>query len=736
MLPEERCLANLALLDVATPDLAGALRAMPMTNVVLMPHISGSLTGQAWDVATQAWVPLSGDDPAGEAERDAEAMYTSHMRVFCLFGLGLGYFAAAFARRLQPYQRLAIFEVSPSCAKAALYTVDWAPLVAQGKRIDLYIGDALQSAIERFWLSLDTNEKLAIATPMQGGQVAGHCVKEYQQLLDQSIELMRHHAVGMATWEQFGGVLGRNDYVNIPEYLAHPGIDALKDVWAGRPAICLAAGPSLPDAVRQLMTSGRRDEFCVLTVGTVYAAVHALGLAPDIVTTIDFQRLNFTDQFQHVPLDPATALVYLHSTSPETIRRWPGPRFVGQNASDTTTWLRQYTEPKLDVSQVQTVAHLNLLTALEMGADPILLVGQDLAMPATEHHAVGARAQDLAPHEAPESFVDMPGIGGTTVHTRHSFLTMRTTFERLAAQSPDRRMWNCTPWGLEIRGMRHVALSDALHEIPRSSSALPSARALAAQRFFEAKPFVHWDAVTSAMDLRLTEASELAEWASSYMHRFEAIDEQAPMTARIDAYRSLLAEEPYLQARNQTFQFFAIRRFDIIKTLAEIPPNATTMAEEDFAEYNAERMYHLARLVTEEYHDVHDTFRTTLRRVLDVYNECQSHGKLTLSEALVLLARQQFHLVARLLASGRHELAPGHLAWLQTKLDWHMQRYDAVLARAVAGEPSAQRRQARAHAYLTQYWRTHATVAPRYWESLTYGRVPAIAPAYGLVAHI
>ena len=146
----------------------------------------------------------------------------------------------------------------------------------------------------------------------------------------------------------------------------------MQGLWEGKPAVCVAAGPSLQKNLALLMEPALRDKVAVLTAGTVYAVLDKLGIQPDLVTTIDFQYLNWTDQFRRVPLDTAPPLVYLHSTHPSTVRRWPGARFVGLNASDTTAWMQQYAEPKPYAAQVQTVAHLNVVVAALLGANPII----------------------------------------------------------------------------------------------------------------------------------------------------------------------------------------------------------------------------------------------------------------------------------------------------------------------------------------------------------------------------
>ena len=189
----------------------------------------------------------------------------------------------------------------------------------------------------------------------------------------------------------------------------------------------------------------------------------SLGIKPDFVTTIDFQRLNYTDQFSDYQLPTDVPLIYLHSTYPETVKRWPGPKFVATNDSEIVQWVRNiYKQEKGSASMSQTVAHLNVFLALTLGANPIILIGQDLSMPIDEHHAVGAMAQDTAPKDAPESYYDAPDIYGNTVHVRHSFASMAVVFERIFSLNQQAKFINCTEGGVSLKGAENKALSEML----------------------------------------------------------------------------------------------------------------------------------------------------------------------------------------------------------------------------------------------------------------------------------
>ena len=708
---DEQYAANMTVL-AANPTTSGMipqLQQFPLTNLQLVPTPSGLMYGQAWDVASQQYIALvDPNDPAGQAKKDAESLYTPNAKVFSLLGMGLGYFVTEFAKLLKPYQRLSVWDLDPNMYKAMLYCCDVSPLFSE-KHIDIVIGNDLLQQVEPWWLRLESGEKLHITPPMRAGYTHMYMKQPYDALLEKTVEMLRYHMVGMATWRMFGSAIGDNDLRNAPEYFMSPGYEHLHDVWKDQPAVCIAAGPSLHKNLRQLFPQDVRERIAIISAGTVYALLHGLGLEPDIVTTIDFQRLNWTDQFQHVPLDASCPLVYLHSTYPQTVRRWPGPRFVAENASDTTGWLRRYSEGKKSAAQVQTVAHLNVMVAIEMGANPIILLGQDLSMPHTEHHTSGARAQDLAPCDTPkEAFIETKDCYGQLVHTRHSFLSMKTVFERIFAENPDRAFLNCSEGGLALAGSVNMPLRVAL----RQCDILPG------QRRHEAlRPRIKqiWNGYSPKINEALqddfaslcTHVDDLAKFSSDVQSLWKAAhdspktltddERKAILSAECDHWADvsdalhsrryftpILEQERILQERQTAFGLFAIRHFGIIEMHGEIPPKPEDLPTEPMrARFNAERLYRCACMIGEELANVRQTLREAQRRLYHVLVPPSMPGIEDIHE---LVASQMYSEAHTILCEScaplidREQSNTREYARLSAAIYEHTQQYDAALA--------------------------------------------------------
>lgn len=710
---EELFAKNLALVAEKNPGLAQNLRDMPMVNMHLVENPTGSLIGRMWDVKQQGWVPLCDTqhpveeavfdiDGCTEGPNPREGLYSPNGKVFVLLGMGLGYFAVEFAKRLKPYQRFAIFDTSANSFKAAMHAVDMSPVLGgcQGK-IDTFLGDNLDAMMQHWFLTFNSHEKFHLTAPMRAGYTGQIDAEVYDGLLLRCMDMIRYHQVGLATWKQFGYLIGDNDMANMPEYFMNPGLNAMNGAWEGKPAVCIAAGPSLKKNVALLTNPEVRKRVAVICVGTMYAALQGLGIVPDIVTTIDFQRLNWTDQFLNVPLDRRTSLLYLHSTWPTTPRIWPGPKFVSLNSSDVTEWMRTYDEDKQSAAHVQTVAHLNVVAAIALKADPIILLGQDLAMPMDEHHAIGARVQDVNVFEAPESHVNADDIYGQPCWTRHSFLSMRTVFQQMVANNPGPTYLNCTEGGIHITGMDNRFFVDVARDIVRGRPQEPRLLYDRLQEIFTA--YVPTGRIGDMVhELKgLEQISKALHEEAAYAIQLDqervAAQEKGDEEAVVSLTQNIMNREGLFHSASLGFSLYVVRSFEIVENMSQIPPDPETTSEEFRNEVVYQRVLNIAKAIIREASAVDFGVRHTIRRLEDILAWLNGE-KRTACDIQRLIAREHFTLAREALKTLD---AP---SWrVLAKLTSRMQEYTHALAFAGLA-PGAAAITRRCQTRLDKYW--------------------------------
>jgi hypothetical protein len=216
-----------------------------------------------------------------------------------------------------------------------------------------------------------------------------------------------------------------NALANVERYATGAGVLDLKDAAKGRPALSIAAGPSLDAALDTLARPGVRDRFVIVAAQTVLKVLLARGIVPHFVTAIDHHDIcrRFYDGL--TPDDVrGVQLVANPRCSPAILEAFPGP-------------IRLFADPTLDAIIGKprdmgalrlggSVAHLSYFLARHLGCDPVVLVGHDLAFTGGRHYASGAGIVDRTGVE----LIEAVSVDGGTVYTDRQMTLYLEQFER------------------------------------------------------------------------------------------------------------------------------------------------------------------------------------------------------------------------------------------------------------------------------------------------------------------
>ena len=183
-------------------------------------------------------------------------------------------------------------------------------------------------------------------------------------------------------------------------------------------------------------------------------------LVPDFVLTCDPQE-KVREYFPPVP-DPRTSLVFFPGSQPESVARFsPGRRFAAATESGVSDENVLY--------QSGTVMTSAMDLCLRMGADPIIIVGSDLALKPDRTHVAGSPAGFYG--GIPWS-CECEGFFGLPVHTSDNYyLYLRQIEARLANAPPRQRVLNATEGGAHIAGFEHVSLREAVYHVANATPA-------------------------------------------------------------------------------------------------------------------------------------------------------------------------------------------------------------------------------------------------------------------------
>jgi len=371
-------------------------------------------------------------------------------------GLGLGYGPLLLLRARPEVRQIVILEPSLDVFSAALAAVDLQPLL-EAKHVHLFVGEIDWEQMEEAVTRVASLEDTHILRHLPSFQRQPDL---YGPINDRAYMILNHLNASGSTTRTCGPIFMDNR-LSILTLLRHShSLDALRGRFAGKPAILVAAGPSLTKSIPDLR---RAVGSCVLIAAdSALAPLLKAGITPDFVTSIDYLDLNFEKLAPFLREDWPFSLVTTVKATPLISQRFPARHIFLAFADDQPQqWMIEALGVKTMAAIASSVAHMSLGLALILGCEPIIFIGQDLSYTnAIGDHAEGTVImRDDMPKD--REFFQRPAVGGGTVTTDRQLLSLLKIFEDIIAAAP-RHYINATAAGLRIQGAAEMTLADAI----------------------------------------------------------------------------------------------------------------------------------------------------------------------------------------------------------------------------------------------------------------------------------
>jgi hypothetical protein len=253
---------------------------------------------------------------------------------------------------------------------------------------------------------------------------------------------------------------------NIKHLLRSKDVSKLKNIYKGKPAIVVAAGPSLNKNIEQLKKAKNRA--VIIAVDTIANRLIKEGIIPDFVCSIERIIETYIYFYEGKYFPKETTLVGPLLLYPKIFEEFPGDIIIPmrQNVGEYI-WLRDILELNSDseFSMGISCAHLAFGLAVHMGASPIILVGQDLAFGSSteQSHASGTIYDDkkLLPRNI--EIVEVEGYYGQKVLSTRIWVNFRKWFEN-EIRARDLFVINATEGGSRIENTVQKPLAEVIEE--------------------------------------------------------------------------------------------------------------------------------------------------------------------------------------------------------------------------------------------------------------------------------
>jgi len=413
------------------------------------------------------------------------------------------------------------------------------------------------------------------------------------------------------TLRKSADLLTRGALAALPFTTRLPGVNRLFGRLTGMPAVIVSAGPSLDKNLSELAPFA--DRCVIFAIGRTAKPLEYRGICPHFL--VHNEPKPFFQFIEGCRNLSQTAFVLSEQADLDYYRHDHGPTFVFDNpANFTGRWVKEHF-PQLDWGFLATggsVANEAFSLAVLAGCDPIVLLGQDLAVQGESYYGFGGTNLNFIHLDSDYRWT--PGYFGGQAKTLTSWLSYINWFGQQASQlnvaDNKVRLINATEGGAHLPGFTNLKLRESCF------------------RFF-VEPVQLAEVIAQAANLpeedRLPEAS-LVELATTYRQRLVLLEKLCiafpPFSSKLKhllnnfsvnkmtkLQKHLTTMEEYRDAYIQAQQGFVALSGLLQADLMDIEEGGETQVDTD-AESELDAFLHQTRTELER---LDATFAATLR---------------------------------------------------------------------------------------------------------------------------
>ena len=411
-------------------------------------------------------------NPQDEAQHFIEKFHEVELYDHVLFyGMGLGYHIELFRERY-PTKSFTIYEPVPEV---------FLQYLANRKLAELSPKQLKSIYVE--WNETNLEQSLRKIVSQIRGKVLLVSYSSYERLFpdrtkrfnDQFSGLIRSQLNHIGTNRNFEHNWTLNAMRNLPVILNTPNVIGEKrQVFAGKPVILAAAGPSLEDEFDNLKYIKENGLAYIFAVGSANRSLIKAGIMPDAVTTYDpwtgQDNANVFGEIAELGID-SIPMVFGSTVGFRAVERYPGAKLHMFISQDTVApyylGVQQISERKSMLSDAPTISVVTLQLLAILGVSKIILVGQNFAYRNNQYYASGIVYGDR-PNEMVESdrrsAVRVKDVYGNDVDTSESFNSGRKQMETYLRQMSGIPCLNATKGGAHIEGTTFVPLETIIQD--------------------------------------------------------------------------------------------------------------------------------------------------------------------------------------------------------------------------------------------------------------------------------
>ncbi|NPV91575.1 MAG: motility associated factor glycosyltransferase family protein [Firmicutes bacterium] len=398
-------------------------------------------------------------DPREEARRTVESLDLSKLSSLWVMGTGMGYHIMELMNKRNRGFITVILETDLNLFDVFLHTsvateaLQWPYfLFSAGEKVDL-----LSDVESLLQTKLNFNMGRARFLVLPGFE--RYDGKTYRELADKAISFTkyRYNSLGNSVEDTIDGIV--NSFKNLDVMANSPGIRQLEGKYKGIPAILVAAGPSLDKNIDLIAEA--KGKALIISSDTTFPVLLRKGIIPDMVVTVERIPEVYERFYSGIDIPPETWLAALNVADNRIFKAFPDRHLLAFRITEPQSrWLDSVTGHKGGVMTGLSVAHLAFSIANLAGCEPIILVGQDLALAESgQYYVSGTEDSDGKADKSGDVWVK--DYSGQLIKSTKMLKHFLDWFE-IMLKSVKTRCIDATEGGAYIEGTEIMTLREAI----------------------------------------------------------------------------------------------------------------------------------------------------------------------------------------------------------------------------------------------------------------------------------
>ena len=397
------------------------------------------------------------DDPRLEVKQVLANEDFRYPQFVVFLGFGMGYYPMGFlTNKSNTLKHMLIIEKDLRVLREALSHIDLVPLLASPK-VEILAGIPLDRLYPpmRKYMEVGDRKYYAKTIKVVEHPPSWHIYTDYYKGVLRHLKDAVRETVIFFGNDPHDSLIGlENIMKNLLIIAENPGMNQLFGKFQGKPAICVASGPSLSKNIHVLKKL--QDRALILCCDATLKPLLKEGIHPHLVSSLE-RVMGVVPFFEGIPAEELenTYLAACPVIRPESYAAYNGKTIVTYRDFAHFKWIG------IDKGILRigaSCANMSFKIAEALGCNPIILVGQDLAFaPSGESHVRGSvyGTDSIKPKGA----FEVPGNYEETVLTNSTWYMFLKHFELDVAEYKGVCI-NATEGGARIAGTKIMRLEE------------------------------------------------------------------------------------------------------------------------------------------------------------------------------------------------------------------------------------------------------------------------------------